>query len=515
MAIDGCKIAVVDASQSNLQNGLTSPGGLWRWLGHRPWLAVGALLVFVGFLTVAVGAGVAYASILQFPAAEAGKLPGVTRPEVRRQWDAYRAARRAEAAAGGLDPALDAYGLVLTFAEDVSVRALRLADEAPGVYAFEIQSMDFHREGRPMMGHTEEDELRTERCELELSAELERSGWFEALAPLARAGRFQEPFGSRVANARHTGFARARALMRLLGGRLVLAAGEADPARFKLCIELVLAMARAQTEIPGSIAWLNGHGQTGVIYQLVGELARERRLSGAHVQAAIDALDRQVELPPLATALEGDGIIMLDSLDAVGFERAAAAETYLPGFTKVVGRGVAALALPSFAEVEGTTDFYFDRWIAVASARRGQRPALLADALGPLDGPRVASGSLPKLNDVHLQLLATEDLALVGRAATRVTLAIERFRLRTGELPRTLAELVPADIGAIPTDPAADAGSAAPLLLYERRGDRYLLRTPWGFVERDGPKRVRNVTRHPSAAEAGRPIEEMPDPLAR
>lgn len=121
-------------------------------------------------------------------------------------------------------------------------------------------------------------------------------------------------------------------------------------------------------------------------------------------------------------------------------------------------RPLAALRAPSRAELASMVDDAFRQADADQSLplrRRGERKS--TDAMERLDQqgfqPLTSLGVVPALSNAFL----SRDLFEARRDALLVGIALERFRARDGVYPRSLDQLVPEFLAAVPNDPLSDA----------------------------------------------------------
>jgi hypothetical protein len=229
-----------------------------------------------------------------------------------------------------------------------------------------------------------------------------------------------------------------RHLARLYSGQLVLAwrAGDAEAAALAYTRLRGLANASAQGSmtIIGRLVSIAVDIQAmSTLRTLLAERSGDRAMLEALWQASQTAPDRDA-WPGMAAVLEGERFIARDMIQGEGF------------------------SVPIRAINAGAADQDFGRLqddvLAAWSERGSERIASIRegaphwyDGLGNL-----ASIVAP----AYERFLAVEIESVVLELATRVALAVELHRARTGALPARLDDLVPSLLAALPLDPATD-----------------------------------------------------------
>ncbi len=240
---------------------------------------------------------------------------------------------------------------------------------------------------------------------------------------------------------------KTRALARIEMARMHLAAKAGDTKTVAASFEEVLALAR-----------IAGH-QTTVIDRLVAiamvslatNEARDVILSGLATEPVLagfsGAIDRQLPLPSPRAAVDGERLVVLDTLRwlakdgaidmAAIAELTAVSSKPVADYTKLGGK----LATP--AETAASTNKMYDALAKLAETPRRERAALGIDPAKLID-------DLPP-GEIVLRLMAPaigrsldgEDQTVAQLAGLRAMIALERHRLTHGTYPDSLAALGP------------------------------------------------------------------------
>jgi hypothetical protein len=306
--------------------------------------------------------------------------------------------------------------------------------------------------------------------ELRLLELLRERGVLDTLADAATCPRAVRPLQGEpplIFNLKLPELALFRGLARKRAAAMRVAAANGNDAERIAAFEQMLALARACS------------GQTTLIDRLVGiaitslalgelrhELA-ERPVDADTGRALLEAMDRQLDVPPLSMAIEGERLSMLDVIqwsfsdDGHGdgrlhFEKLREIEGTgaggAPGPPRFLGR-LGARFLAGRAETTDLLNEFFDGAVLNAELSPVER----------VDKGFDESAFMAKLGFRHvfinLLMPAISKFAQQGDtidveiAVTRTMLAIETYRAIHGDLPMRLDELVPGVLPAVPLDP--------------------------------------------------------------
>ncbi len=194
----------------------------------------------------------------------------------------------------------------------------------------------------------------------------------------------------------------------------------------------------------------------------------DARLDAATCKSMLEVLS-EAEVPDPAMALGGERFFVLDTIDRYFLQEAAERQAAPAGTN---AQAPSASEVPRDAQVALANEF-FDAAAGLFTDDRDAR----SRARTHLAGVRARIEDRTNGRDcrpLSMALTAVEEAAAahtrirLARAGMRTMLAIEVFRARTGHAPESLAELVPADLDAVPVDPFA---GNAPLRYRREAGD--------------------------------------------
>src|SRR5262245_31051382 len=239
---------------------------------------------------------------------------------------------------------------------------------------------------------------------------------------------------------------KGRAMTRVNGARMALAAAAGDLTEYADALESSFAFARMCEHQPFAIDGLVGIAVEEFNY------ARLRELMLTHPDERwLDAIDSVIarQRPPVPPwhLIEGEHRIALDTTawlftdpDRVRRGRYSAGLNNLLG-TEAEGR------LGTYAENrDAVNDIY-----KALEARAKQEPW---QRTGPAPDPETSDLQLVKMLTAGMpRAINSIDTVELHRRAHVLLAALERFRHRSGEYPERLDELVPAFIPAVPVDP--------------------------------------------------------------
>ena len=329
---------------------------------------------------------------------------------------------------------------------------------------------------------------------LEWIEEFRKAGGFEDLAklpPIPYAARPYPATGPLVLTLLPE-LGHSRQLARMNAARMFLAAQAGDEAQRLAAFQEMLASAR----LIGAQATLIDNLVAVAINALAcGELRKEITDKPLSEQAARDllaAMDRH-KLPSPAGAFDGERFSSLDMIQRTFSDNGNGSGRFLPAAaaglssdlgSPIGGPGIASggnrvfnvlgLLEPSRAETEARATQIFDHFVKLASMTRTQRAALAGpDPTANLERFKILSLMVPAVG----KALESNDQIASELAATRIMLALEIHRARTGSYPATLAELAPAILAEVPLDAVNDKPFGYRVLEAgaDHRGHLYLL----------------------------------------
>jgi hypothetical protein len=330
------------------------------------------------------------------------------------------------------------------------------------------------------------------RIELDALDVMRDRGVFERLAAAAAAPRFVralelDPDQPLLASTL-PGLSRSRSMARMRVASMRLAAIRGDRVEHLAAFEQSLAIGRAI----GSQCFLIDRLVAQAIFMMVLAETRhellEHDFDEATCRAMLEILDRQASLPPIAHAIEGERMAMLDLVQRSftdnrhGDGQIKPAEMQMVALWGTGGAGAdlsAAAMAPLQAgrrETLEVMDRFFDalqaetRMTPLQRQNAAPRSAAIAGALGYRHV--FVSALLPALN----QAGTLHDEMEFQIRVMRVMIALEAYRARHGRYPARLEDLVPDSFAEAPVDPVhggsfvyrptPDGAAGLPYLLY-------------------------------------------------
>jgi hypothetical protein len=253
---------------------------------------------------------------------------------------------------------------------------------------------------------------------------------------------------------------RARLCARICAARMRLAAMEGKPEQVVRSLRHALAMARAVCGRGLLVSAGVGDASWFAAEREVRLEVLDGRLNAGACAAALDVLTRTPP-PEARTALGGERFFVLESIDVYFGQRkqeAAGGEGRRPSESQGAGG-----ALASRDEQIVQANRYFraaDELFSPDEAvrRHGQREIEAVAALTSADAP-------PHYKPLGTLLPGVDAAARGDRKqrlyhdGTRIMLALEVFRGRTGRYPERLEELTPGELGSVPPDPFGRGGA--------------------------------------------------------
>lgn len=334
--------------------------------------------------------------------------------------------------------------------------------------------------------------------------EMRRNGMFDVLAQAAATDRFVRPLPpGPLTEIDRPERGQMRDLARLCAARMVLGKSQEGQPEVTQAFDQGLAVARFAGSEPTLLGILVGNAIVSYMTESSKDAAMKGELSAVTMRAMLAAMDRQLPLPSLRYAFEGERLYALDVIqrthtdDGAGDGRRIVQEAkrmYNPSGSRksLVSESkltnLASFLYPTKLEISERTTAYFDALNAIAGLPPEERAKCPTDP-----GEIIASLSweydlLERMAPAYWRMLTSMDRSRSDEAGFRLLLAIEVFRKEQGREPATLDELVPAVLSELPRDPYAQDGRfcyrvlAAP----DAKGRRYLLYSVWDDGEDDG-----------------------------
>ncbi|MCC7388007.1 MAG: hypothetical protein IT431_04480 [Phycisphaerales bacterium] len=327
------------------------------------------------------------------------------------------------------------------------------------------------------------------------------SGLLDLLAQLSATDRLTMPTsGQPLLQLELPQLGWARALARLNGARMILAARDADhdqlAAAFGQNLWLTRAVPRSSPVLIGDLV---GLAIDALTLQRVRGLLLAGQIDARLAQRLLDALDAAPPPLTMRQALDaehfmrldtinrlytddgaGDGRLNSDRLDFLGADADGASAFDAPA----PGPGSTTFATKSQV-IAREAEIHADL-LAIAASHPQDREALAAPFEADFEDrrPHTVRGQANILFGILLPAIGkanrVHDQHALELAATRIMLAIEIHRARTGQPPAALADLTPGILPELPTDPytrapliyAPTAGSTLGYTLYSAGFDQ-------------------------------------------
>ncbi|HLP85261.1 MAG TPA: hypothetical protein VK157_13010 [Phycisphaerales bacterium] len=274
----------------------------------------------------------------------------------------------------------------------------------------------------------------------------------------------------------------ARHVARLLAAQLSFAIRANDPDAAARALEQITALHVILTHQCTMIDRLTADAILLVAFERIRDEHAAGRITGALAARLLAILQRADQRPPTALQLttERDGL-----LDIIQRTHTASGRFIAREYREVLqvdsANGIAvpkmpSLLMPSRDETEKELKEYYD--LALATAQQPSRARNTSQLTTLVFSIQQRNELLAVLLPAIDAFLVKDDHFLTQLHGVQILLALEVHRSRTGSYPQTLAELVPSELTAVPTDPfakdnafvyrrrPADATSGRPFLLY-------------------------------------------------
>jgi hypothetical protein len=284
-------------------------------------------------------------------------------------------------------------------------------------------------------------------------------------------------------------------LSKALRAKMRIASDRAGEDEFVRVFEQALALGRCVAQQADTLDRLMGIKIESYALREVRERVLQSELSEPTLRALLGALDRQAFMPRVSSAFELERISMLDFIQRVHTDDGHGGGRFLPTELEKIGQSgfsgsqppskpmpasfnIVGFLYPDKSEFVDSTNRLIDAYKQVVDLPPAQRNARGFD-------PSAMVATFPEFNQRFLGiwppmfgklLLAEDDFRLV-KSGTRTLLAIELYRCLHRRPPRSLDELVPDCLNAVPDDPFASSGPLRYLVLPEpdAYGRSYLL----------------------------------------
>ncbi|MCC6229790.1 MAG: hypothetical protein IT432_11250 [Phycisphaerales bacterium] len=261
----------------------------------------------------------------------------------------------------------------------------------------------------------------------------------------------------------------SRKAARYSRARCVLAAEAGDWDAVTRAIADIRGLSRAANRDPLLIGYLVGIAIDAQAADLARELLVKHDVPPAALDRLAEVFNEDATRRPVSDSFDAEKIFFLDmcqrSHDASGrFIPSAAgglAGTGGPGAGSPPIANVLAIAMPSRAQTEEMGLRVYERMKELSLRPRGERRGSTDDYLG-IEVPQryiIVQLMIPAVG----KAIGAGDQGLQQQRATRVMVALERYRAARGAYPEDLRSLVPAYLDGVPADPYSDLG-----FLYKR-----------------------------------------------
>jgi hypothetical protein len=288
-----------------------------------------------------------------------------------------------------------------------------------------------------------------------------------ALEEMAKARRAVRPLvtppSGRLIDVRLPELGQARQLARLCAGRMYLTHRDGADSELVPAFEQCLALGRVVAGQGFLIDYLVGAAVVVMANDRVRTLVSDRPPDAATLAALLVAMDRQLPLPPMTVALEGEFLGTLDTIQWTHTDDGRGDGRLILTELKALRGGAVSRGVFSFINLGGmfyaskaaTTlkaEGFFERCRAQVALAPWQRAGAAGiDTFGEALSPRFVL--LKVLVPALGRSMESADMCAVGVAGTRVMLAVELFNQRAGRYPESIAELTPGILPTVPLDP--------------------------------------------------------------
>lgn len=264
--------------------------------------------------------------------------------------------------------------------------------------------------------------------------------------------------------------AQMRQVARLRVAMMRRAAHDGDGEDVVEAVADLMALGTHLSHEPLLVSWLSSVGIRLKGLEEIRALARSGRLDAGTLEGALELLARDADECSPSLALEGERGFVLDMIqrvytdDGQGDGRLLPAElanfdstiTGLPG--RPAGelgrlRNLFGVVSANRSLVTSRANELYDRMIAICEMVPNQRPAAIDELHSEIQDLGSGYGILQLLIPAFSNALEVGPSADAHLGATRLILAIELHRLRSGTLPEDLAALEPLFPDGLPTDP--------------------------------------------------------------
>ena len=363
--------------------------------------------------------------------------------------------------------------------------------------------LDFYRAYDPQL-----TDLEPERLALEM---LREQGAFDRLAQAAARPRALRPLKgatSPLFNVLLPELMDFRSLARARVAGMCLALRDGDGREAAAALEQTLALARAMGSQALLIDRLVGNSIAALAATQLRYALQEAALDEATCLALLAAMDRQLPVPPVQLALEGERLFLLDTIqwsftdDGHGDGRldpAKAASLSSATVGTNVGGRLQAIFLAGRAETTRIANDFFDKTVAESRLNPVTRAASPFDADDYASKLSTRHSLLTTIMPATGKVLHNDHIAHLQLEGTRVMIALEAYRARHGAYPARLEQLVGGILSELPADPTHGGSFAYRVLQADPHGRGYLLYST-GLDQTDDGGALPSATQHHHSA---------------
>jgi hypothetical protein len=292
-------------------------------------------------------------------------------------------------------------------------------------------------------------------------ADLEKEGVFDCLDRLAATKRAVRPAQpGHIMDWLLPELAQARRLARACAARMYLAGEAGDWPKVAASLEEMLGMARAFSHQFSVIEHLVGYAMVDLAAHQVRWTILDRHPGGAAARSIRDVMDRNLPLGPIRIAAQGERINAEDFIGVIydDPEKTPTQVIALLGghdIDKATAGQLERLApkIETKEEARKSAAVYFDGLEGCAGEPFPDALRTAAGLARDLEDGYQKKAVLSCVGPNPLKMLRSAAQVQAEIAGTRIAIAIELFRLKTGQDPDSLNELTPDCLPSVPLDP--------------------------------------------------------------
>lgn len=224
----------------------------------------------------------------------------------------------------------------------------------------------------------------------------------------------------------------------------------------------IFALAEVNARSPTLICGLVGYAIESLLHTRLFNDISTRQLPPETLDAIDVMLNEHAGPTPISLYFEGERLFILDIIDRTHSDNGNGDGFYLPASMVVLSEAftgpppgpsvanIPGLLSPSKAETVANVDRLYERWVERARTPPHQRSDAPLDADSSTWNP-ILDIMIPAVS----KAITAHDKVACERAAARVAIAIERYRVANARLPESLDDLAPEFIDSLPADPFA------------------------------------------------------------